>query len=289
MSASHGDAGPADGPGGQRRTFVLIPGAGGTAWYWHRIVPLLRQAGHEAIAVDLPGDDPAAGLPEYTDLVVAAIGDRGNVVLVAQSLGGFTAPLAAARVPVASLVFVNAMIPRPGETPGAWWDDTGWDGARVAAAGEPYQRPEADVVFASACDCTAWPPVPIRAVAGADDRFFPAGFQRALARDRLGIEADMLPGGHLIALAQPARLAGYLLGTCAARGRPWAHVQLDQLGPGLTEDGAVAPCAGRPPHAIVRSHEGRSAAGKPSLPTGRLTVRSLTWRSSWTCTAVSSA
>ena len=119
MNTSPGDAGRAGGPAGQQRSFVLIPGAGGTAWYWHRIVPLLRQAGHEAIAVDLPGDDPAAGLPEYTDLVAGAIGGRGNVVLVAQSLGGFTAPLVAAKVPVASLVFVNAMIPRPGETPGA--------------------------------------------------------------------------------------------------------------------------------------------------------------------------
>src|SRR5215468_4618939 len=231
------DARPPGDPAGQHRTFVLIPGAGGAAWYWHRIVPLLRQGGHEAIAVDLPGDDPAAGLPEYTDLVVDALEGRGNVVLVAQSLGGFTAPLVAAKVTVASLVFVNAMIARPGETPGAWWDETGWAGARVAAAGqggygteldlavyflhdvppevaaagEPYQRPEADVVFGSACDFTAWPPVPIRAVAGAGDRFFPAGFQRGLARDRLGIEADVLPGGHLIALAQPASLASYLL------------------------------------------------------------------------------
>src|SRR5262249_54153724 len=82
----------------------------------------------------------------------------------------------------------------------------------VAAAGEPYQRPEADVVFGSACDFTTWPPVPIRAVAGAGDRFFPAGFQRALARDPLGIGADVLPGGHLIALAQPDGLASYLLG-----------------------------------------------------------------------------
>ena len=160
------------------------------------------------------------------------------MVLVAQSLGGFTAPLVAAKVPVRRLVFVNAMIPCPGETPGAWWDNTGWADARVAAAeqggygtefdlavyflhdvppevaaaGEPYQRPEADAVFGSACDFSTWPPVPIRAVAGADDRFFPAGFQQALARDRLGIEADVLPGGHLIALAQPARLASYLLG-----------------------------------------------------------------------------
>jgi hypothetical protein len=43
-----------------------------------------------------------------------------------------------------------------------------------------------------------------------DDRFFPAAFQRALARDRLGTEADVLPGGHLIALSQPDRLAAYL-------------------------------------------------------------------------------
>jgi hypothetical protein len=230
--------GPTGGAAGQRRTFALIPGAGGTAWYWHRVVPLLREAGHEAVAVDLPGDDPAAGLPEYTRLVARAIGERGNVVLVAQSLGGFTAPLVAAQVPVSSLVLVNAMIPRPGETPGEWWDNTGWADARaaaarqggygaefdpavyflhdvlpeIAAAGEPYQRPEADAVFGSACDFTTWPPVPIRVVAGADDRFFPPGFQQALARDRLGVEADVLPGGHLIALAQPARLASYLLG-----------------------------------------------------------------------------
>ena len=225
------------GGGAQRRTFVLIPGAGGTAWYWHRVADLLREAGYEAIPVDLPGDDPAAGLPEYASLVARAAGSRDNVVIVAQSLGGFTAPLAAERMSVSSLVFVNAMIPCPGETPGAWWDNTGWAQARiaaaeqrgyatefdlatyflhdvppdVAAAGEPYQRPEADVAFASVCDFSAWPPVPIRVVAGADDRFFPVGWQQALASERLGVAADVLPGGHLIALAQPARLAGYLV------------------------------------------------------------------------------
>jgi pimeloyl-ACP methyl ester carboxylesterase len=226
-----------DAPAGKRRAFVLIPGAGGAAWYWHRVVPLLQQAGHEAIAVDLPGDDPAAGLPEYTDLVASAISDRGNVVLVAHSLGGFTAPLVAAKVPLGSLIFVNAMIPTPGETPGQWWDNTGWAQARVAAAekggyatefdlaayflhdvppeiaaaGEAHQRPEADAVFESPCDFSNWPPVPIRVAAGSADRFFPAGFQQALARDRLGIETDILPGGHLIALSQPASLVRYLL------------------------------------------------------------------------------
>src|SRR5260370_26536716 len=133
MNASPDDTGLMDDPAGKRRIFVLIPGAGGAAWYWHRVVPLLQEAGHEAIAVDLPGDDETAGLPEYTRLVVSAIGDRNDVVLVAQSLGGFTAPLVAAPVPVRALVLVNPLIPRPGETPGAWWGNTRAIQARPAA------------------------------------------------------------------------------------------------------------------------------------------------------------
>lgn len=229
-----GSGHPARGP----RRFVLIPGAGGAAaWYWQRVVPLLRDAGHEAVTVDLPGADPAAGLPEYARLAAAAAGGRGNAVLVAQSLGGFTAPMAAAQVPVAGIVLVNAMIPVPGETPGQWGENTGQPEACAAAARqggystgidlETYflhdvpaefaascpDQPEDDAVFGSACDFTAWPPVPIRVAAGAGDRLFPAGFQQRLARQRLGIDADILPGGHLMALAQPEALARYLLTT----------------------------------------------------------------------------
>jgi len=224
------------------RGYVLIPGAGGTAWYWHRVVPLLEAAGHEAIAVDLPGDDETAGLPEYTGLVRDAIGDRDDVVLVAHSLGAFTAPLVATAVPLRALVLVNAMIPVPGETAGAWWDNTGAIEARTAAAeqrgyvtdfdepvyflhdvpaealadGARHQRPEADVVFGSVCDFRAWPEIPIRVAAAADDRFFPAEFQRRVARDRLGVTADLLPGGHLNALSQPAALTEYLLAVTPA-------------------------------------------------------------------------
>jgi pimeloyl-ACP methyl ester carboxylesterase len=218
-------------------TFVLIPGAGGVAWYWHRVAPLLADARHEAIPVDLPGDDENAGLPEYTRLVLEAIGDRDGVVLVAQSLGAFTAAPVAARTGLERLVLVNAMIPAPGERPGEWWDNTGSEPARtaaaerggyspefdletyflhdvppeIAAAGEPHQREEADAVFGSVCDFEAWPQLPLHAVAGESDRFFPVDFQRRLARDRLGVEADVLPGGHLMALSQPVALADYLL------------------------------------------------------------------------------
>jgi pimeloyl-ACP methyl ester carboxylesterase len=115
-------------------SFVLVPGAGGMAWYWHRLVPLIRAAKHEAVAVDLPGDDEHAGLASYVDIVIGTIAKMQDVVLVVQSLGGFTAPLVCARVPVRMLVFVNAMIPKPGETAGAWWSATGATEAREQAA-----------------------------------------------------------------------------------------------------------------------------------------------------------
>ncbi len=65
-------------------SFVLVPGAGGMAWYWHRVVPLIRAAGHEPIGIDLPGDDRHAGLAAYADIVIRAIAERSDVILVAQ-------------------------------------------------------------------------------------------------------------------------------------------------------------------------------------------------------------
>lgn len=217
-------------------TFVLIPGAGGAAWYWHRVVTLLERAGHEAIAVDLPGN---AGLPAYADLVAGAIGDRTHVTLVAQSLGGFTAPLVCERLPHAidRLVFLNAMIPNPGETPGAWWGHTGSQQARqdaavhrgyaidfdldtyflhdvppeVTEAGAEHQRPESDAVFETPADFKAWPDIPIHVITGRDDRFFPAPFQARVARERLGKAVEEVPGGHLASLSHPWELTEKLL------------------------------------------------------------------------------
>jgi pimeloyl-ACP methyl ester carboxylesterase len=222
-------------------SFVLIPGAGGVAWYFSRLVPLLEHAGHRAIAVDLPGADETAGLCEYADLVEQAAGDADDVVLVAQSLGGFTAAVVAARRPVRGIVFMNAMIPNPGEKADDWWGAVDSNAARIAAAeqggypvgfdletyflhdvdpavaaeGEPYQRPEANITFEIECSFERWPDVPIRVLVGADDRFFPAEFQRRVAKERLGIDADVLPGGHLMALSNAPAVADYLVATAS--------------------------------------------------------------------------
>jgi pimeloyl-ACP methyl ester carboxylesterase len=219
-------------------TFVLIHGAGSTSWYWHLVAPALRAEGHDVVAVDLPCDDDSAGLAAYTDTVVDAIGARNRLVLVAQSLAGFTAPLVCERVPVDLLVLVAAMVPAAGETGNDWWVNTGWADARRAAAQRDGRSAEdedevamflhdvtADVVaesvhhirnqsgtpFEEPWPLPAWPDVATRFLLCRHDRFFPADFQRRVVRERLGITPDEMDGGHLPALARPTELAERLL------------------------------------------------------------------------------
>jgi pimeloyl-ACP methyl ester carboxylesterase len=219
-------------------SFVLIPGAGGNASFWRELVAELEGRGHDVIPVDIAQDDPAVGLPEYADAVGAAIGERSDAVLVAQSLGGFTAPVVAARRPVRMVVLLCAMIPLPGETPGEWWGATGSEPARRAAeeaAGrdpefdeergffhdlpddvraqmerDPQPRAPADTIWNQPCDIARWPDVPTRVIAGRDDRLFPLEFQQRVSRERLGLEPDVLPGGHLLAKSRAVELADRL-------------------------------------------------------------------------------
>jgi pimeloyl-ACP methyl ester carboxylesterase len=82
----------------------------------------------------------------------------------------------------------------------------------IIKQGAAHERPEADVVLGQPCRFTTWPAVPIHVIAGGDDRFFPVDFQRRVAQERLHIDVDELPGGHLLALANPRGLADQLLG-----------------------------------------------------------------------------
>ena len=221
-------------------TYALIPGAGGSAWYWHRVTPLLVEHGTQAIAVDLPADDDSADLTTYTEIVCRATeGAPAPVVLVGQSMGAFTAPMVAERIDTALIVLVNPMVPTPGETPGQWWEATGQPAARAdyfkrigltrtdfdpiedffhdvpedvrqVAMSQPEPR-QSDAPFEQPWPLDRWPDVPTRVLQGSDDRLFPLEFQRRVARDRLGLDVDVIPGGHLLALSRPREVAEYLL------------------------------------------------------------------------------
>ena len=217
-------------------TYVLIHGAGSDSWYWHLVVPELQARGHDTVTMDLPCDDDSAGLAEYTDTVVDAIGDRTDLVLVAQSMAGFTAPLVCERVHVDMMLLVAAMVPCPGEPPGDWWANTGWEEATRAQAardGRPTdsafdpietffhdvppavtaeamargERAQSGTPFEKPWPLAAWPDVPTKFLLGRQDRFFPADFQRRVVQERLGITPDEMDSGHLPALAHPKELA----------------------------------------------------------------------------------
>jgi pimeloyl-ACP methyl ester carboxylesterase len=206
-------------------TYVLIHGAGDSAWYWHLVVPELRERRHDAVAVDLPSEDESAGWSEYADAVVEAIGARSDLVLVAQSLGGFTAPIVCDRVPVDLMVLVAGMIPRPGETPNEWGENTGWSDAAGGVEGQDdlslfyndvprelaeeamrHGRRQAEGSMAEPWPLDAWPDVPTRYLLCRDDRLFPADWIRGVVRERLGIVADEIDGGHCPALSRPKEL-----------------------------------------------------------------------------------
>ena len=220
-------------------TFVLIHGAGDVGWYWHLVEAELRRRGHDVVAPDLPCDDDAAGLPEYADTVVDAIGGRNDLVVVAQSFGGFTAPLVADRLPVDALVLVTGMIPAPGERAEDWFANTGYphagreqarrDGGKTGSE-DPFVVYYHDVPRALADEALSrgrsqsatagqrpwpldgWPAVPTRFVLCTEDRFFPPEMMRRVVAERLAITPDEIAAGHCVALSRPKELADLLVG-----------------------------------------------------------------------------
>jgi pimeloyl-ACP methyl ester carboxylesterase len=215
-------------------TSLLLHGAGSDGWYWHRVLPLLP----DAVAVDLPVTDETQGFEQYADIAAAAV--DGPVVVVAQSLSGFVAPLLCSRLDVREIRLVAAMTPKPGESAGEWWDNTGQPAAQrvadlaagrdpdaeldpavtflhdvppeIAEAGWPHVFPQASRPFHDPFPLPAWPDVPTRFLAATQDRLFPLDFQRRVVKQRLGLDVETIATGHLPALAAPEDLAAWLLG-----------------------------------------------------------------------------
>jgi len=226
-------------------TFVLIPGAGTDPRVYRATIEALGGLGHEALAPPL--DDEQATPSDHADAIAEGVPDGREVVIVAQSLGAFAGPLVATRVPVAQLVLLAPMIPTPGETAGEWWENTGHAEAiadvlarhgpmsawgpeafaeiflhdvdpEVARASERFSGAPGAGMFDEPWPLEAWPDVPTRVLAPREDRLFPLAFQRRVARERLGLDVDEMPGGHLPMLSRPGELAEHLVEIADAEG-----------------------------------------------------------------------
>jgi pimeloyl-ACP methyl ester carboxylesterase len=208
-------------------TYAIVHGAGDSGASWDAVAAELRARGHDVVAPDLPCEDESAGLERYTDTVTRAIGDRENLILVAHSLGGLTAPLVAARRPVEQLVLIAAMVPAPGETGIEWWENTGHNQAvswpeserelflqdvapEIAAAALARSRNQTAAVMEEPWPLPAWPDVPTRFLLCRDDRCFPADWLRPVVEQRLGITPEEIDGGHMPYVSRPRELADRL-------------------------------------------------------------------------------
>jgi pimeloyl-ACP methyl ester carboxylesterase len=232
-------------------TFALVHGAWHNGACWDPTAALLREAGHQVVAPDLPCDDPSAGLADYAATVLAALADShpaDDVVVVGHSLGGLSIPLVAARTAVTELVFVCAFVPLPGaaladdlftldDTFAPEWaelasqqvrhDDgsSSWPTEAAIAAFyhdcPPEQaawasgllRPQAWSVANEPSPLTAYPEVRARAIVCTEDRVLNAASCARHAMERLDATVIRLGGGHSPMVAQPAALVDALLAT----------------------------------------------------------------------------
>jgi pimeloyl-ACP methyl ester carboxylesterase len=217
-------------------TYALIHGAYDVGWYWHLVERELQELGHRTVAPDLPIEDDDASLTDNARAVVDAIGavhDGGELIVVGQSWGGYVAPIVAHDAEADRLVLVAPMIPRPGETNEEMWEATGWrfpadDGGDafyhdvdpgLAAEARSRERGQSEATSREPWPLEAWPAIPTHVIIGRDDRFFTAEWLGGVVRDRLGIEPDVLPGGHALALSRPTDLVR-LMEAYRAEGAP---------------------------------------------------------------------
>jgi len=228
--------------------FVLVHGAYHGPWCWLRLIPELEARGHRCTAVELPIDDPDAGAAVYANVIGEAVDDPSAIV-VGHSMMGLAIPLVPERVGVARLVFLCAFLPQPGSSfnelrerediepnrdlQHVQFTDLGEDVWMVGpdtanelffhdatpetvALSVPLLRPQAYRIMRERTPLTAWPAVPCSYILSRNDRAVDPTWARQAARERLGVEALELEGGHSPFLTRPGELATMLDGIAIA-------------------------------------------------------------------------
>jgi pimeloyl-ACP methyl ester carboxylesterase len=221
----------------------LVHGSYHGAWCWDFLTPELERLGHRVVAVNLPISDPSLGAADYAKTVEAALDPASEPLLVGHSMAGLVVPIVAARRPIRRLVFLAAFLPAPGRSANeqrateaidgrvpprtAEWSDLGDDvwmvgpntatelffhdaPAAVARWATKRLRPQAYRIFTETTPLTAWPDVESRTIVCRDDRALNPDWVRTASRERLGVNAIELGGGHSPSLTRPAELAQLL-------------------------------------------------------------------------------
>ncbi|HUY25476.1 MAG TPA: alpha/beta hydrolase [Candidatus Saccharimonadales bacterium] len=228
-------------------TFVFVHGHWHGGWCWSRLVAELEPLGHRCIALDLPCTTRDAGTAVNAEVVVNALKDVDDeVILVGHSAGGLTIPLVVQSRPVKQLLFIAALLPIPGKSladqfaenlniidPRFSFLDNGDGFCSIDPALAPSffyndcSRADADwatsklrvqttVTITEETPLAVWPTIPCSYIYGDLDRVVQPAWAAQAARERLGIDPIEMTGvGHSPFLSQPRQLARQILGVIA--------------------------------------------------------------------------
>jgi pimeloyl-ACP methyl ester carboxylesterase len=223
--------------------FVLVHGAFHGSWCWDLLIPELEALGHRTIAVDLPTGEAGAGARRCAEVIVDTARGLDEIVLLGHSMAGLSVPLAAQDLPVRKLVFLCALVPRPGhsmaairasepvdnhhpiEDPewirmgsgiwmvgartarGLFYDDVPEDIAEWAIGN---LRPQNYQMMNEKTPIVTWPNVDSASIVCDADLAINPQWSRWVASKYLGVEPIEMRGGHSPFLTQPERLARIL-------------------------------------------------------------------------------
>lgn len=224
-------------------SFGFVHGAWHGEWCWHWVADVLKNRGHQVRSVNLPCDDPEAGLNEYADAAASAFGGMNDIVVVAHSLGGLTAPMLAERLPVAKFIYLAAALPLVGESyaeqlrhdpvrhPQSYAvlvpDELGRTSFDLATAIRVlfhdleaeralycFERLRAQSLqpASEVSALRVWPATPASYICCAGDRALNPAWEMEVPAQRYGMPTTIIPGGHSPWASRPAELAELLLG-----------------------------------------------------------------------------
>lgn len=223
-------------------TFCLVNGSTQNPRCWELLLPELEGRGHQTVTPSLPVDEPDSGATRYAEVIAGALEGAGDdVVVVGHSASGMFIPLVPGLRPVRRLVYLAALIPKPGasirdqlaaepDMLNPEWVAACRGGADPSTSDESAIRflfhdcgPEAvrlglstrmrmyaERAMTEVFPLAALPEVPSSYVVCSEDRTISPDWSRRTARARLGAEAVELPGGHCPYLSRPAQLADVL-------------------------------------------------------------------------------
>jgi pimeloyl-ACP methyl ester carboxylesterase len=222
--------------------FCLVNGSTQNPLCWRLLIPELEKYGHKTITPSLPVDQPDASATEYAQVIADSLaGVSDDVVLVGHSASGMFIPLVPILRPIRHLVYLAALIPQPGasirdqlasdpDMMNPEWIATCRAGkdpesddevaieflfhdcdAEARALGlSTRRRMYAERAMSEVFPLDALPNVPSSYIVCSEDRTITPAWSRRTARERLGIEAVELPGGHCPYLSRPLELAQVL-------------------------------------------------------------------------------